>query len=359
VEQGDALSPTAEPTVELRGLAKRYGATAALDGVSLGVRPGEFFTLLGPSGCGKTTTLRSIAGFVTPDAGDVLIDGDVVTAVPPHRRRVGMVFQHYALFPHRTVTQNVAFGLRMHRVPRDEITRRVGEALTLVQLPDHGGRYPRQLSGGEQQRVALARALVTRPAVLLLDEPLGALDKKLRDHMKIELKRLQREVGITTIYVTHDQEEALTMSDRIAVMHRGRVEQVAAPRALYETPATAFVASFIGNINLLTGRAAGPGTVDCNGVEIATTGVGAPGAHVVVALRPERVRLEATEPLANRHAMTVAHVVYQGETVRYILRANGGLELHAVELGEVRFAAGARVHAAWSAEDARIVPEGT
>jgi spermidine/putrescine ABC transporter ATP-binding subunit len=356
LEQGDALSRRAEHTVELRGLVKRYGATVALDGVSLGIRPGEFFTLLGPSGCGKTTTLRSVAGFVTPDAGDVLIDGGRVNAVPAHRRRVGMVFQHYALFPHRTVAQNVAFGLRMQRVPKDEILRRVVEALALVQLPDHGGRYPRELSGGEQQRVALARALVTRPAVLLLDEPLGALDKKLRDHMKIELKRLQREVGITTIYVTHDQEEALTMSDRIAVMHRGRVEQVATPRDLYEAPATAFVAGFIGNINLLAGRATGHGTVDCHGVKIATTGFAAPGALVMVALRPERVRLLAQEALDNTHAMTVTHVVYQGETVRYLLRSDTGLELQAVELGDVRFAAGARVHAGWTADDARIVP---
>ena len=359
VEQGDALSRGAEYTVELHGLVKRYGSTTALDDVSLGIRPGEFFTLLGPSGCGKTTTLRSVAGFVTPDQGEVLIDGEVVTTVPPHRRRVGMVFQHYALFPHRTVTQNVSFGLRMHRVPKDEITRRVVEALMLVQLPDHGGRYPRQLSGGEQQRVALARALVTRPAVLLLDEPLGALDKKLRDHMKIELKRLQREVGITTIYVTHDQEEALTMSDRIAVMHRGRLEQVATPRGLYEAPATAFVAGFIGNINLLTGEATGHGTVDCHGLKIATTGFATPGARVVVALRPERVRLVTHGSLDNSHAMTIAHVVYQGETVRYVLRSETGLELQAVELGEVRFQAGARVYAGWTADDARIVPEET
>ena len=349
LEQGAAL------TVELRGLAKRYGATVALDGISLGVQPGEFFTLLGPSGCGKTTTLRAVAGFVAPDAGDVLIDGLRVNEVPPHRRRVGMVFQHYALFPHRTVSQNVAFGLRMQRTPKAEIAQRVADALALVQLPGHGERYPRELSGGEQQRVALARALVTRPTVLLLDEPLGALDKKLRDHMKIELKRLQREVSITTIYVTHDQEEALTMSDRIAVMHRGRVEQVASPRELYETPATPFVAGFIGNINLLAGHATGHGTVDCRGVKIATTGFAVPGAAVTVALRPERVRLATDGSLANTHAMTVAHVVYQGETVRYVLRSDTGLELQAVELGEVRFMAGARVHAGWAADDARIL----
>ncbi len=318
LEQGDALSTSAEHTVELRGLRKRFGATLALDGVSLGIRPGEFFTLLGPSGCGKTTTLRAVAGFVAPDAGDVLIDGVRVNGVPPHRRRVGMVFQHYALFPHRTVGQNVAFGLRMQGVEASEIGRRVSQAL--------------------------ARALVTEPAVLLLDEPLGALDKKLRDHMKIELKRLQREVSITTIYVTHDQEEALTMSDRIAVMNRGRVEQVASPRALYETPATPFVASFIGNINLLAGVASGRGTVDCSGVKMAAIGLAAEGAEVTVALRPERVRLGPTEGADTTHAMTVAHVIYQGETVRYVLKTDVGLELQAVELGEVRFAVGARVH---------------
>jgi spermidine/putrescine ABC transporter ATP-binding subunit len=344
--------------VELRSLVKRYGATVALDGVSLAVRPGEFFTLLGPSGCGKTTSLRSVAGFVDPDAGDVLIGGARVNDVPPHRRRVGMVFQHYALFPHRTVTQNVAFGLRMQKQDKAEIARRVRDALTLVQLPAYGDRYPRQLSGGEQQRIALARALVTAPAVLLLDEPLGALDKKLRDHMKIELKRLQREVGITTIYVTHDQEEALTMSDRIAVMHRGRLEQVATPRELYETPATAFVASFIGTINLLSGRAAGASAVECGGVKLAATGTAAHGATVTVALRPERIRLNATEALDTSLAATVAHVVYQGETVRYILKTDLGLELQAIELGEVRFAVGAAVRAGWIAADARMLTEG-
>ena len=352
----DAAS-RASGTVALTGLVKRYGSTLALDGVSLRVAPGEFFTLLGPSGCGKTTTLRSVAGFVTPDAGEVAINDTVVTRVPPHRRHVGMVFQHYALFPHRTVAQNVAFGLRMQRVDRAEIARRVTDALALVQLPAYGERYPRQLSGGEQQRVALARALITRPAVLLLDEPLGALDKKLRDHMKIELTRLQREVGITTIYVTHDQEEALTMSDRIAVMHRGRVEQVAPPRELYETPGTAFVAGFIGNINLLSGRAAGLNVVDCGGARVAATGEAPAGTAVAVALRPERIRLEPNGTVDTVLPMTVVHVVYQGETVRYILKSDAGLELQATELGEVRFAAGARVRAGWAAADARIIRE--
>jgi spermidine/putrescine ABC transporter ATP-binding subunit len=356
LEQGASLSEARTADVALRGLAKRYGATRALDDVSLEIAPGEFFTLLGPSGCGKTTTLRAVAGFVTPDAGDVLIRGARVNDVPAHRRHVGLVFQSYALFPHRTVRQNVAFGLRMQGTPRAEIDRLVHEALTLVQLPGHGDRYPRELSGGEQQRVALARALVTRPAVLLLDEPLGALDKKLRDHMKIELKRLQRDIGVTTIYVTHDQEEALTMSDRVAVMRAGRVEQVGAPREIYETPQTVFVAGFIGNTNLIAGRSRGGAVVECGGVTIATaSAVPAAGAPVTVAVRPERIRLNETDGLDNQLPATVAHVVYQGETVRYVLSADGGLALQAVELGRVRFPAGARVQASWAAADARVL----
>ena len=351
--------PRAAGTVTLTGLVKRYGTTLALDGISLAIVPGEFFTLLGPSGCGKTTTLRSVAGFVTPDAGEVAIDGADVTGVPPHRRRVGMVFQHYALFPHRTVAQNVGFGLRMQRRGQGGDRAAGGRGARAGPAPRPRRALPGQLSGGEQQRVALARALVTRPAVLLLDEPLGALDKKLRDHMKIELKRLQREVGITTIYVTHDQEEALTMSDRIAVMNRGRVEQVAAPRGLYEAPATAFVAGFIGNINLLSGRVAGSNSVDCGTATLAATGAAPSGAAVAVALRPERVRLDPSDAVDTLLAMTVAHVVYQGETVRYILKSEAGLELQALELGEVRFAAGARVRAGWAAADARIIQEET
>jgi len=356
VEQGASLSGARAADVALRGLVKRYGATTALGGVSLDVAPGEFFTLLGPSGCGKTTTLRTVAGFVTPDAGDVLIRGACINDVPPHERRVGLVFQSYALFPHRTVRQNVAFGLRMRRVGRQDIERLVADALALVQLPDAGGRYPRQLSGGEQQRIALARALVTRPAVLLLDEPLGALDKNLRDSMKLELKRLQRDVGVTTIYVTHDQEEALTMSDRLAVMRSGRLEQVGTPRDIYETPATVFVAGFIGSTNLLAGKSRGGGAVECAGRTIATAaGALAPGAEVTIAIRPERIRLGGESHLDNDVAATVAHVVYEGQTVRYVLAADGGLELQAVELGQPRFAAGNRVRAGWGAADARVL----
>jgi spermidine/putrescine ABC transporter ATP-binding subunit len=357
LEQGASLSePPAAADVALRGLVKRYGTTHALDGVSLDVAPGEFFTLLGPSGCGKTTTLRAVAGFVRPDAGDVVIRGTRVNDVPPHQRHVGLVFQSYALFPHRTVRQNVAFGLRMQRTPRADLDRLVTEALALVQLPGHGARYPRELSGGEQQRVALARALVTRPTVLLLDEPLGALDRRLRDHMKIELKRLQRDVGVTTIYVTHDQEEALTMSDRIAVMRAGRIEQIGPPREIYETPTTVFVAGFIGNTNLLAGKRRNGAAVECAGVTLMTAApTAAAGEPVTIAVRPERIRLDDTRGLENEVAATVAHVVYQGETVRYVLAIDGGLELQAVEIGRVRFQAGARVRASWAAADARVL----
>jgi spermidine/putrescine transport system ATP-binding protein len=342
--------------VEVRGLEKRYGSTVALHDVSLAVAPGEFFTLLGPSGCGKTTTLRSIAGFVTPSAGDVLIKGTRVNGVPPHRRRVGMVFQHYALFPHRTVFQNVAFGLRMQGTPRAEIAGRVAEALALVQLAEHGGRYPRQLSGGEQQRVALARALVTRPSVLLLDEPLGALDKKLRGHMQVELRRLQHSVGITAIYVTHDHEEALTMSDRIAVMRSGQIEQVGTPAAIYETPGTLFVADFIGDTNLLPVRVAGPGIVEWRGVKLRAETAGlVPDAAVTMAVRPEKLQLDPAGWVDNMLDVSVTHVVYQGQTVRYLLRGPGRLELSAVEVGQVRFEPGAALRAGWPVSAARLL----
>jgi putative spermidine/putrescine transport system ATP-binding protein len=327
------------------------------------VGAGEFFTLLGPSGCGKTTALRSIAGFVTPDAGEVFIEGSRVTSVPPHRRRVGMVFQHYALFPHRTVAQNIAFGLRMQRCPRAEIARRVEEALALVQLPGYGTRYPRQLSGGEQQRVALARAVVTHPAVLLLDEPLGALDKKLGERMQVELKRLQREIGITTIYVTHDQEEALTMSDRIAVMRGGRIEQIGGPLDIYERPRSPFVADFIGTTNLLRGRlvhADGQlATVECHGVTLrvadATQGA---SRDVVIALRPEKVVLDTGEPMENMLAAAVTQLVYMGNTILYSLRTDEGIDLQACELsrsGALRHPVGSRVTVGFKAETASLL----
>ena len=239
------------PAIELDEVRKRFTENAAVDGVSLSIGEGEFFSLLGPSGCGKTTTLRMIAGFVAPDEGRVLLNGDDVTTVPPNKRPVNMVFQQYALFPHMTVYDNVAFGLRMSHVPRSDHRERVTEILRVVALEGYERRRPRQLSGGQQQRVALARALVNRPAALLLDEPLGALDVKLRRHMQLELKRIQNELGTTFVYVTHDQEEALAMSDRIAVMNDGKVEQLGTPREIYERPASAFVADFVGTVNVI------------------------------------------------------------------------------------------------------------
>jgi len=237
--------------IELESVVKRFGGANAVDGVSLSIAEGEFFSLLGPSGCGKTTTLRMIAGFVEPDEGRILLHGNDVTSVPPNKRPVNLVFQQYALFPHMTVYDNVAFGLSVKRIPRREHGGRVDEILRVVALEGYERRRPRQLSGGQQQRVALARALVNRPAALLLDEPLGALDVKLRRHMQLELKRIQNELGTTFVYVTHDQEEALAMSDRIAVMNGGLVEQVGTPREIYETPASEFVADFVGTVNVL------------------------------------------------------------------------------------------------------------
>ena len=345
------------PSVRLDGVTKRFGDFTAVREMELDIPRGQFFTMLGPSGCGKTTTLRMVAGFEEPTVGRVLLGGEDVTGLPAFKRPTNTVFQSYALFPHRSVEQNVAFGLQRQKVDKAEIRRRVAEELERVGLASEAKRKPAQLSGGQQQRVALARALVNRPEVLLLDEPLGALDLKLRKQLQVELKRIQRDVGITFVYVTHDQEEALTMSDRIAVMHRGRVEQVAAPRGLYETPATSFVASFIGNINLLSGRAAGANRVDCGSATLSATGAARAGAPVAIALRPERIRLDPTDAVDSVLAMTVAHVVYQGETVRYILKSDAGLELQALELGEVRFAAGARVRAGWAAADARIIQE--
>jgi putative spermidine/putrescine transport system ATP-binding protein len=243
-----------KPVLELAGVSKRYDSLVAVDDLDLGLRTGEFLTLLGPSGSGKTTTLMMVAGLQQPDAGRITLNGVSVARLPPYRRDIGMVFQSYALFPHMTVRRNIAFPLEMRGLAKAEIARLVDEALALVKLPDHGDRLPRQLSGGQQQRVALARAMVYRPALLLMDEPLGALDKKLREQLQLEIKRVHRERGISVLYVTHDQEEALTMSDRIAVFNRGRIEQIGTPEELYDRPATRFVASFIGDTNFLSGR---------------------------------------------------------------------------------------------------------
>jgi spermidine/putrescine ABC transporter ATP-binding subunit len=351
---------TEPPDVQLDHVTKRFGAVTAVDDVSLDVRRGEFLALLGPSGCGKTTTLRMIAGFEDPDAGAVRIKGDVVNDVPPYRRNLGMVFQHYALFPHMTVFDNVAFGLRMRGTPAAEVGGRVEEALALVRMAGLGERMPAALSGGQQQRVALARAIVSRPAVLLLDEPLGALDKKLREQMQVELRLLQRAVSITTIFVTHDQEEALTLADRIAVMEHGVIVQVGTPTEIYERPGSRFVSEFIGVSNFLAGRvvavAAWGVTIELAGdarVEAGVTDRLTVGDAVEVAVRPEKIRLaDAPTAGANHLPGHVETVVYLGAVTYYHLRVAGDTRLVVMEQnvggeGAAR-AVGETVYAIWA-----------
>jgi spermidine/putrescine transport system ATP-binding protein len=322
--------------VELVALTKRF-TEVAVDGIDLTVHRGEFFSLLGPSGCGKTTTLRLVAGFEQPTAGRILLDGTDVTAIPPHKRNVNTVFQSYALFPFLSVFDNVAFGLRNRGIAKADMTRRVGDALELVKLTEYAKRRPGQLSGGQQQRVALARALVLNPAVLLLDEPLGALDAKLRRSLKIELKALQERVGITFLYVTHDQEEALTMSDRLAVMNAGRIVQIGAPREVYEEPGDTYVADFLGVSNLMEVDVVerGPGQ-RCllkvgEAALVAERGEieGLGPAHAVI--RPERVRIEPYgSPGDNRVPAMVERLVFLGAATQVMLRLGAGMPLQAL-----------------------------
>jgi spermidine/putrescine transport system ATP-binding protein len=341
-------------TIELRGLSKSFGDEAAVVDLNLEIKAGEFFSLIGPSGCGKTTTLRMIAGFEEPSAGEILLDGVDVAAIPAHKRPVNTVFQSYALFPHLSVEDNVAYGLRWQRsVDRAERHRRVGEALELVQLSSYAKRRPHQLSGGQQQRVALARALVLQPSVLLLDEPLGALDAKLRKTLRQELTTLHHEVGVTFVFVTHDQEEALEMSDRLAVMDRGRVVQSGAPRDVYAAPLTAYVADFLGVANLLDveclgARADGLRTVRLGDAELVATpvnGDSSDGGHVVI--RPERVRLATGEERrANSLPGTVDQLVYVGATTQVQVRLPHGQSLQALVVNDGdrdELARGARV----------------
>ncbi len=330
------------PAIELVGIAKRFhsrrGEVTAVERVDLIIGEGEFFSLLGPSGCGKTTTLRMIGGFEEPTEGQILLYGKDVVGVPPNHRDVNMVFQSYALFPHMSVYDNVAFGLRRKSVDRAETERRVNEMLELVQLEGKSDRRPRELSGGQQQRVALARALVNNPRALLLDEPLAALDLKLRQAMQIELKRIQREVGITFIFVTHDQNEALTMSDRLVVMNAGRIEQLGSPREVYERPRTRFVAGFIGTSNLISGTVApmDGGTAvletrrDESVIVPSADEVGAAvGQPLELTVRPEKIVLTTDAPTAGRCAIrgTVSEVVYLGTSTQYAVRTTDGSEL--------------------------------
>jgi spermidine/putrescine transport system ATP-binding protein len=356
--------------IGLVGVSKRFGTLTAVDDVTLEIAEGEFFSLLGPSGCGKTTTLRMVAGFELPDVGRIVLKGNDVTRVPANRRPVNMVFQQYALFPHMSVYDNVAFGLKVKHVPRAEHRERVHEMLRVVSLEGFDRRRARQLSGGQQQRVALARALVNRPTALLLDEPLGALDVKLRKQMQLELKRIQHTLGTTFVYVTHDQEEALAMSDRIAVMNDGRVDQVGIPREIYERPRTAFVADFIGSLNVLDLRIdelVGENAVmrfGDNERVVVPVGTGHRVGEVLrVAVRPERVRVEAAGSPeldgGSRLVGTIGEIVFLGMYTQFHVDTPAGrLVCHRVADDSVaRFAAGSHVALSWEPEHASLLGE--
>ncbi|MFJ7417108.1 ABC transporter ATP-binding protein [Streptomyces uncialis] len=360
---GPGPRPGAGAAVRLRDLTKRYGDRAVVDGVSLDIEVGEFMTFLGPSGSGKTTTLDMIAGFTRASGGAITVDGTDVADLPPHRRDLGMVFQHYALFPHMTVARNVAFPLEQRKVAKAEIERRVARALRMVELDAMAGRLPSQLSGGQQQRVALARAVVFNPRVLLMDEPLGALDKKLREQLQGEISRMHRELGITFVFVTHDQEEALALSDRIAVFNDGRIEQVGTPEELYERPATLFVARFLGESNVFTGRPVRPGVLRCGEHELTLPGTpAATSGEVALVVRPERMRLlEPGAPVADGHNAVggeVVEIVYFGAHRRIRVDLPGGERVHLREPAgrEMPVRPGDRARVGWPAAHAALVP---
>jgi len=351
--------------IALTGVSKRFGSHLAVNDVSLEIAEGEFFSMLGPSGCGKTTTLRMIAGFETPDAGAVILEGADMTRVSANKRPVNMVFQQYAMFPHMSIYDNVAFGLKVKGVPRGEHRERVTELLRVVDLEGYEKRKPRQLSGGQQQRVALARALVNRPAALLLDEPLGALDVKLRKHMQLELKRIQHELGTTFVYVTHDQEEALAMSDRIAVMNRGEVEQLGNPREIYDHPTTAFVADFIGSLNALdltidelVGGYAISRVGEGERVVAAVDGAHSVGETVRVAVRPEHVRIGAVSEDGSRLEGTIAQLVFLGMYTQFHVDTRAGRVVShrlADEQHTAKLETGAHVTLSWSPDQATVL----
>ncbi|WP_420563692.1 ABC transporter ATP-binding protein [Thalassobaculum sp.] len=354
-------------SVVLKNIVKRFGSYTAVHPSDLEIPEGDFVTLLGPSGCGKTTTLRMIAGLLDPSEGEILIGGRRINDVPIHKRNLGIVFQNYALFPHKTVADNVAFGLKYRKVSKDEITRRVEEALNLVQLPHVGGRYPKELSGGQQQRIALARAIVIEPDVLLLDEPLSALDANLREDMRVELKRIQHQIGVTTVFVTHDQSEALAMSDRIVVMSGGRIEQVGTPEEVYNRPRSEFVANFLGASNILDGvcKARGGDAVTLEVPLFGTVPVppdkaaGVANGPAKLVLRAEKLTLmDATADTAGLIATqaTVETVDYQGQTVRYFVRA-GDRSFQAINMiNEHPFAEGSTVTIAFRPRDCAALP---
>lgn len=359
--------------VEIRNLTKLYDDVIAVDGVTLSIKPGEFIALLGPSGCGKTTILRTIAGLALPTQGDILIDKHSILSKPANKRDVGMVFQSYALFPHMQVFQNVAFGLRMRHIEKGEIGRRVKETLELVRMNSFEKRFPKQLSGGQQQRIALARALITEPTVLLLDEPFGALDAKLRQAMQIELRQIQKRLGITTIFVTHDQEEAMTIADRIAVMNHGAIEQCGTPSEIYGQPATLFVADFVGQMNRLEGLLEATDQTRCavriKGVDQVFMAQGGfelqPGQKVVGTVRPERVRFQLerdTKQMAeNTIIAKISEVIFTGEKITAYLKTPIGTIVAVIqnrsstEFGSI--IAGKEISVYWSPDDMLIFPD--
>ena len=359
--------PAGQPLVRFRSISKRFGTFTALDAVSLNIYEHEFLALLGPSGCGKSTLLRILAGLETPTEGGVELAGTDITDVPPYRRPVNMMFQNYALFPHLTVAGNIAFGLKQDGLGKAEIAARIDEMLALVRLPHHADRKPHQLSGGQRQRVALARSLAKHPKVLLLDEPLAALDRKLREETRFELVELQRRIGTTFVMVTHDQDEAMGLADRIAVMNHGRLVQVGTPAEIYERPASRYVADFVGDVNLIEGTVtalAPAAVIDAGSVHVhapTITGLTV-GQNVTVAIRPERLRfVDGPTQRENILAGTVADVAYLGDVLLYRIRSDDGRVLKATMpnvAGAARTAAlGARVHVAWPADAAIVLTE--
>jgi putative spermidine/putrescine transport system ATP-binding protein len=345
--------------LQLQGLRKTYGANVAVENLSLDVRDGEMVAFLGPSGCGKTTTLRMVAGFVAPTAGTIRVGGADITDLPPNRRDMGMVFQSYALFPHMTVRGNVAFGLKARHVNAAEVPSRIADALKLVGLSGYEERYPRELSGGQQQRVALARVLALRPKLLLFDEPLSNLDAKLRVQMRHEIRSLQKEVGITSLFVTHDQEEAMTIADRIVVMNVGRIEQAGTPDEIYDAPRTRFVADFIGTANLIPGRVADGRFRSTRGLELPLPdGAQASANEIVLSLRPEKIDMVAPET-PESIAATITRVTKLGSTVEYVMTLTSGDTLVVQKQNRSdrnSHEVGGRVGLLWSRVDARLLP---
>ena len=359
---------SSQPLVRFKGVQKTYdGLSLVVRSLDLDIRRGEFLSLLGPSGSGKTTCLMMLAGFESPTAGEILLDGSPITRTPPHRRNFGMVFQNYALFPHMTVADNVAYPLTVRKVPKADIASRVEKALGMVQLVGKGDRYPSQLSGGQQQRVALARALVFEPQLVLMDEPLGALDKQLREHMQFEIKHLHESLGITVVYVTHDQGEALTMSDRVAVFNDGRIQQLAPPADLYERPDNSFVAQFIGENNKLLGtieelngdkalvRLATGELIDATAVNVKEK-----GSKTLVSIRPERVEFkpEIMPPGAHMIGAEVVEIIYMGDILRVVLKvagSDGFVMKMRNTLGQTKLSPGQKIKVGWHPQDARAL----